>query len=158
MSQKDTLMVGSSKIGLGVFANKEFKKGELILKFHGPLLAYEDLPKVYPEEDHYLQIGKKLYKGPAKDTEDFFNHSCDPNAGLLIEGEQIALIAIKIIQKNEEITFDYSSTMDEGGWEIHCACGSENCRKRIRDFKYLPEPIKEKYRDLGIVPDYLKGY
>lgn len=63
-------------------------------------------------------------------------------------------MAIKDIEKGEEITWDYSTTMDEDIWEMDCNCGSKKCRKRIRDFKYLPKEIKERYVKLGIVPDY----
>ncbi|MBI2625395.1 MAG: hypothetical protein HYW70_03640 [Candidatus Nealsonbacteria bacterium] len=54
-----------------------------------------------------------------------------------------------------EITFDYSTTMDEDDWGMDCQCGSKSCRGRIRDFKYLPPDIQKKYLDLGIVPEYI---
>jgi hypothetical protein len=46
--------------------------------------------------------------------------------------------------------------MDEDEWEMDCKCKSKNCRKRIRDFKYLPKEIQEKYLRLGIIPKYCK--
>jgi hypothetical protein len=45
--------------------------------------------------------------------------------------------------------------MDEDEWEMDCICGSEKCRKRIRDFKYLPKSIQQYYAHLGIVPKYI---
>ena len=63
--------------------------------------------------------------------------------------------SIKDIKKGEEITWDYSTTMDEDKWEMDCVCQSKNCRKRIKDFKYLPKEIQQKYIKLGIVPDYI---
>jgi len=51
--------------------------------------------------------------GPSGGVDDFFNHSCDPNAGLQIDGQKVWLVAIKNITQGEEITWDYSTTMDE---------------------------------------------
>lgn len=59
------------------------------------------------------------------------------------------------IKKDEECTFDYSTTMDEDDWEMDCSCGSKNCRHQIRDFKYLPKKLQEKYIEMGIIPDYI---
>ena len=152
----DTLILGQSKLGKAVFANKDFKKGEEIIEFNGKLFTYEQLPIPYDEvEDHYVQIDKNLYMGPSGGVDDFFNHSCNPNSGIKIKGKRVILIAIKDIEKREEITWDYSTTMDEDEWEMECICESKNCRKRIRDFKYLPKKIQQKYIKLGIVPKYI---
>jgi len=93
--------------------------------------------------------------GPSGEVDDFFNHSCDPNAGLKITVTKAVLIAIKDISPGQEITWDYSTTMDEDDWEINCNCGSNNCRGKIRDFKYLPPEIQQKYLTLDIVPEYI---
>ena len=152
----NTLILGQSKLGKAVFANKAFRKGEEIIEFKGKLFSYEQLPKPYDEvEDNYVQIDKNLYMGPSGDFDDFFNHSCNPNSGIKIMGKRVILIAVKDIKKSEEITWDYSTTMDEDDWEMNCMCQSKNCRKIIRDFKYLPKEIQQKYISLGIVPKYI---
>ena len=156
-SNKSSLILKKSKNGQGVFANKNFKKGEKIVEFTGKLLAYEEFPKHYiPLEEHCVQIGRNIYLGPSGGIDDFFNHSCAPNSGLLIKGKKAFLIAIKNIKKGNEIAWDYSTTMDEDCWEIKCSCGSKNCRKKIRDFKYLDKKLQQKYIKLGIVPEYLR--
>jgi len=94
------LILGQSKLGKAIFANKDFKKGEEIIEFKGKLFTYEQLPTPYVEvEDHYVQIDKNLYMGPSGNLDDFFNHSCNPNSGLKIEGKRVILIAIKDIKK-----------------------------------------------------------
>jgi hypothetical protein len=156
MESKKNLIVKNTKIGKGVFANKNYKSGEIIFEFRGKFFTYEELPVPYEKvEDHYVQIGKNLYLGPTGDMDDFFNHSCVPNAGLKINGKKVLLTAIKDIVKGDEITWDYSTTMDEDDWEMNCQCGSKNCRRRIRDFKYLPRAVQKKYLDLRIVPKYI---
>ena len=152
----DALLVKKTKNGHGVFANKNFKKRQSILRFRGRLFTFDQLPTPYDAvEDHYVQIGKTLYLGPSGSTDDFFNHSCDPNAGLVIDGKKIVLVAIKDIKKGMQITWDYSTTMDEDDFEMDCYCGSRNCRKRIRDFKYLPKTIQQRYIDFDVVPKYV---
>jgi len=152
----NTLILKKSKNGKGVFANKDFKKNEQVIEFKGKLLKYRQFPSHYTKfEDHCAQIGKNLYIGPSGKIDDFFNHSCSPNSGLRIKGRKAFLVAIKNIKKGGEITWDYSTTMDEDSWEIECDCGNKNCRKRIRDFKYLPKKIQQKYARLEIVPKYL---
>ena len=149
----EELILAESRNGKSVFANREFKKGEKIMDFKGPQCTYEQLPYPYMEDKH-VQIGKNRYMGPSGGLDDFVNHSCDPNSGLIIEKE-VTLIAIKDIKKGEEITWDYSTTMAEEDWGMDCNCGSKKCRKRIMDFYYLPEETKRKYEMLGIVPDYV---
>jgi hypothetical protein len=151
------LILGESKLGKAVFANKDFKKGEDIIDFKGQLMKRKELPEIVnPEDDRYIQVGKDKYLGPSGDFDDFFNHSCDPNSGIKIIGDRVVLFAIKKIKKDEEITWDYSTTMDEDEWEMDCMCKCKNCRKRIRDFKYLPKEIQQKYIRLEIVPEYIK--
>jgi SET domain-containing protein len=148
--------LGESNLGKAVFANTDFKQGEEIIEFKGKLFTYEELPVPYDDvEDHYVQIDKNLYMGPSGKIDDFLNHSCNPNSGIKIKGKRVILMAIKDVKKGEEITWDYSTTMDEDDWELNCMCKCKNCRKRIRDFRYLPKDIQQKYIELGIVPKYI---
>lgn len=149
------LILKSSKNGKGVFANKDFNEGEFIIEFKGKLYQRKDGPRgLHSKINHYLQIGKDLYIGPSKEIDDYINHSCSPNAGIRISNKAL-LFAVKKIRKGEEVSFDYSTTMDEDIWEMDCSCGSRNCRKRIKDFKYLPKSLQQKYIRLGIVPRYI---
>lgn len=149
-------ILGKSKNGVGVFANKVFKKGENLFEFKGNIFSYAQLPFPYEKvKDHYVQIDKNSYMGPSGWIDDFVNHSCNPNAGLKIENRKATLVSIKNIKTGQEITWDYSTTMDEDDWEIDCTCGSKNCRKRITDFKYLPKEVRRKYVRIGVVPQYI---
>jgi len=73
-----------------------------------------------------------------------FNHSCNPNSGL---SGQITLIAIREIERDEEVCFDYAMSDSSDYDEFECHCGQPNCRKKItgRDWK-LPE-LQGRYRD-----------
>lgn len=150
------MYVGDSAAGKAVFANRDIKKGDFLIEFKGEKFKLSEIPKIVtPEDDRYVQVGRDLYFGPTGNFDDYTNHSCDPNCGLFFEKGHINLRAIRDIKKDEEITWDYSTTMDEDLWEADCLCGSKNCRGRIRDFKWLPKSVKERYVKLGIVPDYI---
>lgn len=150
------LEVRPTRFGKGVFAKKEFKPGEKILQFRGRIYSRKDyLGKVNPEKCHYMQIDTDLFLGPTTTPDNFVNHCCEPNAGLKIHKGKAFLIAIKTIHAEQEITFDYSTSMAEDHWEMDCACGAPSCRSRVRDFKYLPVKLQQHYAELGIVPDFV---
>ena len=149
------LYISPTKFGKGLFSNRKFKKNEKICPVYGPLVRQSELPsEMYEEADRYVQIGLDLYIGPSYDFDDYINHSCDPNGGLVVNGNVAYLKAVRDINKGEEITFDYSTTLNEDRWEMDCDCDTPLCRKRVRDFKHLPDLIRQKYIDLGVVPIY----
>lgn len=150
--------------GLGLFAKKNFKKGEIILEFIGKIMHISQFNKLKNKnkkiyDDYSLQIDKEFFLiGTGKDKkiyDDFINHSCNPNSYVYINGNKVLLIALKKIKKGEEITYDYSTTMYNDPWSIKCNCQEKNCRGYIREFKYLPKAIKIKYYQLGILPNYI---
>lgn len=141
--------------GRGVFARTDISHASLLLRYHGPLLPYEQTSP----QTLAVQIGPDLYLGASGDLDDCVNHSCEPNAGLVIRSpENVTLIALRDIAAGEEIFFDYSTTMDEDDFEMPCSCGRETCRGLIRDFKHLPMELRQKYAALGIVPEYNLRY
>ena len=116
----------------------------------------EDLPEPYTAEtDYYLQIDANLFMGPSGKLDDYVNHSCEPNCGIKIGGDGVKLIAIVPIDAGHQITFDYSTTMHNFDYEMTCACGSNNCRRQIKNFAELPAKIQANYIKLGIVPLFL---
>jgi SET domain-containing protein len=137
--------------GKGVIAASPIASRSHILRFTGPLLHYRDTtPHTYA-----LQIGPDLYLGASGSFDDYINHSCNPNAGLVIRGLEVDLIAIRDIAPGEEICFDYSTSTDEDDFEFDCFCGQPNCRGRIRDGKHLPEDVFQRYAQLGIIPEHV---
>jgi hypothetical protein len=62
----------------------------------------------------------------------YANHSCDPNCRMeqwTVQGTQVlVLIAIKPINKGDEITFDYNWKRTPGSPEQTCHCGASICK------------------------------
>lgn len=144
------LYIANSKVhGKGVFAKKDFKKGETIFTIKGKIVHWE--VRNQEESLHgpdWIGINKQSWMdplGPAK----YLNHSCRPNAG--IKG-RFRVIALKDTKAKEEITIDYSITEIDKLWYMRCNCGAVNCRKIIRSIQFLPKQIFSKY--LPYIPTY----
>src|SRR3989344_7616464 len=114
--------------GMGVFALKNFKEGEMVYSFEkGKIIGVADIPNVPDVEKRYLDEIRKdefeVIKPPAR----YVNHSCNPN---VMEKERTAY-ALGNIKKGEEITIDYDKIAYlEKPFE--CRCGSKNCRSFVR--------------------------
>ncbi|MDO8663503.1 MAG: SET domain-containing protein-lysine N-methyltransferase [Candidatus Wildermuthbacteria bacterium] len=125
----------SSILGQGVFAKEKIKKGELVAAWGACVITIKGggkLPKAIWKIGGYpIQIYDNLWLGPVSvkelDDAEFFNHSCEPNAG--VRGQNL-LFARRGIKSGEEITFDYGTT-DAQLLNFRCACGTKNCRKIV---------------------------
>jgi uncharacterized protein len=147
--------------GKGIFALKNFKKGEHILDITGDIIE-TDNPSMYPEEitEHWAPIGKEGDKYRFINPESpwmYMNHSCESNAGIINDRK---LVAAKVIKKGEEITIDYSAmdieslTFGKKQLSMKCECKAKNCRKIITTFDRLN--VKDKERLKNFLNPYLK--
>ncbi len=143
--------------GVGVFALRAIKPGQRLLRFTGPVLDRKALDAALEiaAVDGFLQISPRSYMGPSGGTDDYVNHSCDPNCGVQFAGSRIVLRSIRRIAPDEEITFDYASTQNAYPCRFSCGCGSPNCRRDIGDFDDLPFAMQLKYLELGVLAPYL---
>lgn len=124
--------------GRGVYTKSLIYKGELIAKFTGWVLLTaqltDDLFALQIDHDAWLcSYGDQL--------DDCINHSCEPNTGFLT-GET-ALYALRDIRPQEEISFDYTTSLSEKGWHLLCACGSHQCRKTVLSWPEMPSSYQE---------------
>lgn len=142
--------------GKGIFACRNFREGEALFDCTGEVKDSTEVNSGLCDEAHCIQTAKDKYLLSSEaDLLYYINHSCDPNAGYKVENGKAFFAALKDIQSGEEITFDYSTSMNEDRWELDCDCGSKNCRGKIRDFKYLPLEIKNRYIQSGSVPEFV---
>ena len=171
MTSEKKLYVKKSEINRkGVFTQRRIPKGELIRFMRGREISVSQLKKRYElgkERENLtdpFQIAKRKYlllKKPCI----CINHSCLPNGGIRKKNE---LRALRNIQKDEEITYDYSTTEWEdvkawGGkcdiykklWKMQCNCKSKKCRKIIKEFPFLPSKLKKKYQMQHALPSHI---
>lgn len=148
------LIVKEGVAGRGVFAGERIARGARIMTYGGPVLRYAETTPLTLA----VQIGPDQYLGASGGFDDYVNHSCEPNCGLVIDGMSVELVALRDIAEGEELYFDYSTTMDEDDFEMPCRCSAATCRGMVRDFKHLPDESKRRYVELGVVPAYNRGY
>jgi len=153
----DKIVVKISKIeGKGVFATRDIKKGEIVLKWDTSKLltkneinSFPDEEKRYiiPFEDKYILI---------QEPERYVNHSCDSNT-LAKDGCDIA---IKDIKQGEEITANYFYQKSPFV-NFKCNCGSSNCRnKKDNYYDTIVDSYNELYKEeqfekVNIVKKYI---
>ncbi|MGD0411472.1 MAG: SET domain-containing protein-lysine N-methyltransferase [Verrucomicrobiota bacterium] len=146
-----TFHIDECDVGLGVFANRDIRPGEVILAFGGPVIDFAETKRRGPRECMPIQIGRNQYY----DTQPpgvFVNHSCDPNAGIHQDRD---LVALRRIRPGEEVRFDYSTTMEEQSFTMRCLCGSPQCRRVVADFSTLPTEAQERYVAERIVMSFI---
>jgi hypothetical protein len=146
-----SVVVGRSALGRGVFAAQRFQPGQPILTFGGPVLATPEMLALGPDRAYALQIGTGEFLDLVPPGR-YLNHSCDPNAGI---AEERVLIALRTIVPGEEIRFDYSTAMREDHWTMECRCGEYLCRRVVLDFHPLPPITQNRNLQLGIVQRFI---
>ena len=70
----------------------------------------------------------------------YLNHSCSPNCYL----KNNQLFALAAIDAQTELTFNYNTTEFEMASPFNCNCGSDNCLKKIKGYKYLTPNQRQK--------------
>ncbi len=136
--QKAFYVKGSNTAGFGIYASRDICVGEVIFK--GEEKAQRIVTKPYAQK-YYNQkqlqdfaayaypISEQVYILWDEDAAEWApqNHSCHANTAY----EGLNVIAIRNINKNEELTLDYETFLNETAQPFQCNCGAINCRKTI---------------------------
>lgn len=133
--------------GKGIFASEEIKANELLAILGGCVMsASEEIGDWALQVDENMVIGTPPEEDVEKDSFNYFNHSCNPNAG--IKG-QIMLVAMKNILTGTEVTFDYAMVLHPSvgcsPYKMKCSCGATNCRKMITDEDWRLPELQSRY-------------
>ena len=152
---KKYLEVRDCKLGKGVFTTVKIPANSMIIEVTGSVLVDRDVPDM--NDPALLQVGPNIYVGASGDTDDYINHSCDPNCKMHIVGNRAFLYSMYIIPVNAELTFDYSTTCNEShdSWKMDCQCKSYKCRKVISGFQYLEPELQECYKKKDMIPLFI---
>ncbi|MFM2269265.1 MAG: hypothetical protein RL757_2706 [Bacteroidota bacterium] len=155
----------SAIAGVGGFALQEINAGELVHTMKGEYCDAETMmAKIEQDEvanSDAFQIGDHDFLHLDEESRSL-NHACNPN--VYVRGT-VELVATRKIAVGEEITFDYSTTMlydkafFEGyeleEWTCPCACGAENCRGIIDEFRNIPKEKQAIYIQNKWLPDFM---
>jgi len=138
----------------GVFACEPVEAGELLALWSGVLFsleALEALPAI--ERSRSVQVEDDLFLVPVTSGEpaDFFNHACQPNAGL---SGQIGVVALRDIAPGEEICYDYAMSDGSAYDEFECKCGYPACRHHVTGDDWRLPDLQARYH--GYFSPYLQ--
>jgi SET domain-containing protein len=135
----------------GVFARADIRKDELLSIWGGSIIDDEELGRLAQSDfrdihDYATVIAEGFYMVSSKDglleDDDFFNHSCEPNAGMR---GNIVLVAMRDILAGEEITYDYVMTDADYDYAFDCTCASASCRQVITGRDWMRKDLQDKY-------------
>lgn len=129
----------------GIFAKENINNGEKILQIGGKITTKRN--------DYTVQIDNNKHLSKSGRIDDFLNHFCNPNC--YISFGDLTLVALRKIRKGEELSFHYCTTeFDLGIFSFRCNCGSKNCLKEVKGFKYLSDENRLELKN--ILFPYLK--
>ena len=101
--------------GEGMFALRDIQKGEVVL--YCEIEEPECQNSVYASQ---VDMDKwVLFAGTGRKV----NHSCNPNCGVLFDGERWAHNAFRDIKEGEELTYDYAMANYIVQNMPECCCG-----------------------------------
>ena len=129
--QKYALRVGPSPIdGQGVFAAEPIAAARKIGEIRGESISVDEARIRATRSERImiveLSARRAIDFSKSSDPMRYTNHSCQPNARLVIRNGRVEFYARRAIKPGEEITVDYGETHHEG--RLACRCGAPGCR------------------------------
>jgi uncharacterized protein len=132
--------IGRSSAGLGLFAQKPFKKGEYIVTYRGRRISNAEADELEARGSRYMfEINSRwTIDGSSRwNRARYVNHSCRPNAEAVErKGRKIVYVARRRIKPDEEITVDYGKNyFDAFIGKTHCRCTACKSKKAVKRAK-----------------------
>lgn len=158
----------SSIHGTGIVAKQDILKGTKVIEYIGEKVSKKEGDKRSSARiKNYLhsksvgsvyifELNKKydIDGSPLYNKARFINHSCDPNCEVDIIDNEIWIISIKDINKNDELSYDYGYPFDKNDYMDHvCKCGAKKCIGFIvsqDDWKKYLNHLKNKVKKLNL--------
>ena len=131
-----------------LFSVVDFRPGDIVCEFGAAAILPAPSPltvQVGINEHIYLQPGVLQY----------INHSCSPN--VFFDLASFKAIALRTINKGDELFYFYPSTEWEMAQPFQCLCGSANCLGRIAGASGLPKDVIQNYRFSDFIQQQLNN-
>ena len=117
-------VVKRSSAGLGLYASRPYKKGELVIEYTGEKISEAEAQRrggryLFELNDDWTLDGKER-----KHSARYINHSCAPNCRpeLTDDEAQVYIYAKRTIKAGEEFTYNY------GKYYFDIMFGKDGCR------------------------------
>lgn len=130
--------------GWGLFAAEDIPAGAHVIDYGGELVLWDVAVERQSERNtpagltFLFDVGNDwvIDGGSRGNDARWINHSCDPNAQALIEGERIEIRATRDIRAGDEVLLDYQLAIDEDVDDCEraayaCGCGAASCRETM---------------------------
>ena len=132
--QKFAVDVAPSTIdGLGAFAAEAIRAKLKIGEIRGESVTVEEARIRATRSERIMIVELSAKKAidftKSADPMRYTNHSCLPNAQLVIRNGRVEFYALRDIEPGEEITVNYGETHHEG--RLACRCGAPGCVGRL---------------------------
>lgn len=124
--------IGRAHTGLGLFATKPIKRGAYIATYRGRRITTKEADRREARGARYMfELNSKwtIDGSPRWNVARYINHSCKPNAKPVGRNGGIVIVADRLVEPGEEITYSYGKEyleyfLENGG----CKCAA--CRKK----------------------------
>src|SRR5262249_17880610 len=123
--------IGRSVTGLGLFATKPIKRGFYIATYRGRLITTAESDRREARGARYMFALNKRWVidgSPRWNVARYINHSCRPNAQPVGRKGGIVIVALRRIEPDEEITYDYGREYLKAFLAGGCRCLA--CRRK----------------------------
>ena len=133
--------------GWGLFTMKAFKPNDLVIETKA-------LETFQEPTSHTVQIDWNKHVEidlPAR----FLNHVCgEPNLYVRLNPTQTSydFYALRRIDEDEELSFDYETSEYDTAARFDCSCGSSLCRGKLRGFRYSEDQIRSVFSEDHLAP------
>ncbi|TCP04281.1 SET domain-containing protein [Rubrivivax gelatinosus] len=129
--QKYAVDVAASTIdGQGVFAAEAIPERVKIGEIRGEALSVEQARIRATRHERIMIVELSPRRAIdftlSTDPMRYTNHSCRPNARLVLDNGRVEFFSLRAIAPGEEITVDYGET--HHGGTLPCRCGAPGCR------------------------------
>lgn len=120
--------------GLGCFATLHFPKDSAIAEYAGERItdveAMKRLARTTGKHISQLDTDHYIDGSVGGNETQYINHSCEPNADVLVIDGLMIVFALREILPGEEVTVDYLNSFDHD--QTLCQCRAASCRKHQR--------------------------
>lgn len=117
------VVVRRSSAGLGLFAAKDFAKGETVIEYVGNRIAASEAESRPNRYLFRVSTKQDIDGSPRWNTARYANHSCKPNCEAENRGGRIYLVTRRKVSAGEEICYDYGREyVDEFIRPSGCRC------------------------------------
>ncbi|TCS32760.1 hypothetical protein EDC30_12032 [Paucimonas lemoignei] len=143
--QRSAIVVRGSHIhGRGVFATRLIKAGTRIIEYKGERISEDEAQRRHgrdPDNPHHtfffsLEDGRLIDGDAGGNNARWINHACEPNCEAREEDGRVFIYALRDIQPEEELGYDYGLIIEERHTptvkqNYACRCGAPTCRQTM---------------------------